>query len=164
MRRPPSSRGPIVYFIQAGEDGPIKIGTTTGWAETRMAAMQTGCPQKLRFLCYVPGGPDVEARLHGRFSSYRLQGEWFDPSESLVDYINSIKAGVARARSRKLQAQLPPPRYVVQDGNLVPTPEYVEQCKVTSDSAAKILDALGARPLARTEAELPLLPRIRRRS
>jgi hypothetical protein len=65
-----------VYFIQAGDDGPIKI----GWAlnpQRRLALFQTGHAAPLRIIRTVDGGPKEEAAFHGRFSASRIRGEWF---------------------------------------------------------------------------------------
>ena len=43
-----------VYFIQAGEDGPIKIGYAAN-VQRRIAALRTACPTELRELGYIDG-------------------------------------------------------------------------------------------------------------
>jgi hypothetical protein len=82
--RPP---GPVVYFIQAEGGGPIKIGVTTGSAETRLASLQTGSPVKLRIVTTTPGDPALERKLHHRFAAHRLHGEWFSPAPELLAFI-----------------------------------------------------------------------------
>lgn len=76
-----------VYFIQAADSGPIKIGFTTGDPRSRMASLQTGNPHPLRLLVVVPGTPEDEGSLHERFAQSRMQGEWFAPSPILIAFI-----------------------------------------------------------------------------
>lgn len=71
-----------VYFIQAEEGGPIKIGVAQD-PPKRLAEIQRTCPQKLRILATVPGGAPRERELHSKFADYRLHGEWFQPSNEL---------------------------------------------------------------------------------
>ena len=77
-----------VYFVQAGENGPIKIGVTSGDPMVRMAALQTGNPERLRMLGYVPGDRSREERAHSRFSDLRMQGEWFRAAPELLTFID----------------------------------------------------------------------------
>ena len=73
--------GEVIYILQAGEDGPVKIGRTAGnrlWA--RIAELQTGQHEHLRLLMIGAGGAAVESALHREFADRRLRGEWFEPS------------------------------------------------------------------------------------
>jgi len=81
----------VVYFIQAGIDGPIKVGVASDVA-ARVASLQVGCPFPLALLGTVPGGFSAERRLHSMFSEFRMQGEWFEPDWSVLNY---IKAAIA---------------------------------------------------------------------
>ena len=45
---------PVIYFISAGDGGPIKIGLTND-VEQRLASLQTGCPYKMVLLGAVAG-------------------------------------------------------------------------------------------------------------
>jgi hypothetical protein len=77
-----------IYFIQVGEDGPIKIGRTTKSPLGRMDSLQTGIPIPLWLLAiisHVDGS--AETMLHRRFSHLHIQGEWFKPEEELLTYI-----------------------------------------------------------------------------
>jgi hypothetical protein len=76
----------VIYFIQAGKAGPIKIGLTYD-VSLRLSILQIGSPLPLRLLAIQPGKRDVEISLHERFSALRLHGEWFEPAEELLDYI-----------------------------------------------------------------------------
>ena len=77
----------MIYFVQAGEGGPIKIGLTVNRLGMRLANLRVGCPQELKFLGYVPGGRATERELQERFEAYRVRGEWFRPCHDLLDFI-----------------------------------------------------------------------------
>lgn len=65
-----------VYFIQAGEGGPIKIGVSAN-VNHRLQMLQSANPAKLRLLGTVPGGRSVERQLYEALGDFRLMGEWF---------------------------------------------------------------------------------------
>lgn len=71
----------FVYFIQAGDSGPIKIGFTNN-VERRLSGLQTGCANPLNIIAKLPfkskaAASRYERELHDQFSPYRLTGEWF---------------------------------------------------------------------------------------
>lgn len=88
----------FVYFIQDGEDGPIKIGRT-GQAGVRLARMQTATPRKLRLLCTFPGASVMERSLHRAFASSHIQGEWFKPTLQLLSLIRELSGLWDRAEA-----------------------------------------------------------------
>jgi len=85
---PPSS---VVYFVQAGRNGPIKIGTTNDIAR-RLTQLQIGSPEEIMLVGMAAGDGELEDEWHQRFDSFRLRGEWFKPDASLLTAI----AGVTR--------------------------------------------------------------------
>lgn len=70
------SASSTVYFVQAIDGGPIKIGVTADLA-TRLRDLQIGSPQLLRLIASVPGDQRLETALHRHLSTHRLHGEWF---------------------------------------------------------------------------------------
>jgi hypothetical protein len=66
----------FVYFIQAGEHGPVKIGLSNK-PQRRIGQLQTGNPDELILRHVVPGTRDLEGRLHHRFRPALIRGEWF---------------------------------------------------------------------------------------
>lgn len=78
-----------VYFIQAVSGGLIKIGATTAQSpETRLAAMQAGCPVRLRILAVIRNPERFQEQLiHRLFADDRRHGEWFEPTPQLLAYI-----------------------------------------------------------------------------
>lgn len=78
-----------VYFIQAGEGGPVKIGTALN-PTTRVASLQTGHHAELRLLRTASGRRDIEARLHERFRHIHVRGEWYRWCDELRQFIETL--------------------------------------------------------------------------
>lgn len=79
----------MVYFFSNGKN--IKIGYTKNKVETRLQQLNTGSDSKLYCIGYIQGDLEKEKQLHRQFANDRVRknGEWFLPSDDLVDYINS---------------------------------------------------------------------------
>src|SRR5688572_29831146 len=77
-----------VYFVQAGESGPIKIGFARK-VQRRIATLQTGQHERLRLIADCPGSRGHEQEFHKALAAHRLDGEWFSPHE---DVMRAIKA------------------------------------------------------------------------
>ena len=71
----------MIYFIQAGEAGPVKIGYSRSreGAKKRLRDMATGHYETLHLRAVIPGEQIDEAELHAFWSHRRLRGEWFAP-------------------------------------------------------------------------------------
>lgn len=84
-----------VYFAQAIEGGPIKIGFTARPLAERLRELQTSSPATLRMLAEIPNADaGLERRLHNDFGDRRLHSEWFTPNE-LLEGIVAHYAGAA---------------------------------------------------------------------
>lgn len=81
----------MIYFVQSGTSGPIKIGYTRKSIESRLTTLQTGHPEKLICLGTVEGDLKKEKEIHIRFQKFRKQGEWFEPADSILSYIQESK-------------------------------------------------------------------------
>ena len=77
----------MIYFIQAGEYGPVKIGFTDCGIKKRIDQMQSGNHRKLNIIGYMFGTVKKEKELHKKFDEYRLLGEWFFASPELLSFI-----------------------------------------------------------------------------
>lgn len=75
------------YFIQAGENGPIKIGKA-GDVDKRLRDLQVSNHEELRLLLVLPRA-DVERFIHRRFAHCRRRGEWFEPTEDLLRFVTT---------------------------------------------------------------------------
>jgi hypothetical protein len=82
----------VIYFIQQGSDGPIKIGHT-GFesVSSRIKALQTASPFMLRLLVTMEGDLEKEKILYSQFKAYRLHGEWFQPCVEVLAYISNLE-------------------------------------------------------------------------
>ena len=69
--------GGYTYFIQAGDDGPIKIGRASD-VHRRLKELQTASHERLRLLAVIRG--DHERSMHKFCGDSRLHGEWFRPT------------------------------------------------------------------------------------
>lgn len=76
----------MIYFIQCGENGLIKIGYSYS-PEKRLSELQTGSPIPLKILTTIPGDIDSEFKLHKQFDDFRANGEWFYPVKPVLDFI-----------------------------------------------------------------------------
>jgi hypothetical protein len=82
----------FVYVIGDGWDGPVKIGISAR-PGNRLRALQTSSPHKLRVLVKFLGTQKDEATLHRPFAAYRMEGEWFQRSKPINDFIADVASG-----------------------------------------------------------------------
>ncbi len=76
----------MIYFIQSGYGGPIKIGKTNDvWR--RLGDIQTHNPEKLTILGVLDETPGMEMHLHVLFRDLRIRGEWYKPRHRLRKWI-----------------------------------------------------------------------------
>src|SRR5690606_34675641 len=77
----------MIYFLQGEKTRRIKIGFTTRLIRSRIMALQTGSPDKLRFVGACPGDERVERELHFTFREHHSHGEWFNEAPELTHHI-----------------------------------------------------------------------------
>ena len=77
----------MIYFIQAGAKGPIKIGYTSNNIEQRMNDLQCASHKQLYLLGIMDGEMVDEKVLHEQFNEYKIRGEWFSPAMKIRAYI-----------------------------------------------------------------------------
>jgi hypothetical protein len=80
-----------IYMVQAGKDGPVKIGITNKLS-SRLVSIQVSCPYKIRVVSVISNCTyQNERELHEKYKRFRIHGEWFD--KAILDHINDdIKA------------------------------------------------------------------------
>ena len=83
-----NSDGDKVYFIQGDKTKRIKIGYTRN-VKKRIKRMQLS--EKIKILLVLDGGQELESQLHEEFKDYHIHGEWFTPSDKLIEFIQSDK-------------------------------------------------------------------------
>lgn len=93
---------PGVYGIQAGDNGPIKIGESADVLK-RIRSLRTGHHEALRIV-YFDWQADrvtrkaIERRLHQQFRGRRLRGEWF--SADILPELEEIQFPAELIRTR----------------------------------------------------------------
>lgn len=78
---------PVVYFVQDGLGGPIKIGRTDH-LRARLNTLQSAHARKLIILGLLADWPGLEDQMHALFTKERMVGEWFSPSLELLKFIS----------------------------------------------------------------------------
>lgn len=95
----------LVYFMQAGQDGPIKIGVALD-IRKRFAGLVSGCPDPLIVLGHISGDRKLEQRLHRVLRDSRRHQEWFnltDDTQCLVQDALSLPADTFLSRVRQFE-------------------------------------------------------------
>lgn len=96
-------RNEVVYFVRCGVGGPIKIGRTTALM-ARARSIQANAPGSIHIVAAIMGSADLEAALHRRFDSHRLNGEWFAAAPVL-----EFLAGLSEVAVRSLAVDVATP-------------------------------------------------------
>lgn len=76
----------MIYFVQATNGGPIKIGTTIRLSE-RLQALAREAGEDLKVVAVTQGSFPEESSLHRRFAHLRVVNEWFEPGDDLLGFI-----------------------------------------------------------------------------
>ena len=72
----------MIYLIQAGGGGPVKIGVAKD-PQKRLRALQTAHSEKLYIRNLIPALHENERILHERLKEHQLMGEWFKPVDDV---------------------------------------------------------------------------------
>ena len=78
----------MIYFVQQGNDGPVKIGYAA-IVENRIRHLQVSSPYPLILLASSPGSTIDEKKIHAILKKHRLNGEWFEPHPEVFDFIKT---------------------------------------------------------------------------
>jgi hypothetical protein len=77
----------VIYFVQATDGGPVKIGTTVNLS-SRLASLQSEVGKPLCVLAVADGGVDEEGAIHRRFDHLRNKpSEWFIADDELTGFV-----------------------------------------------------------------------------
>ena len=112
----------VIYFIQCGKNGPIKIGKTSRKLSIRLSNMQTDCPYKLKCIWLYRGDEYTEETIHKKFKSEHIRGEWFHPSKQLLQFIednlsNTFEIKTPNGRNIYFIERMSGQDYVCYSGN-----------------------------------------------
>ena len=80
----------MVYFIQAGENGPIKIGTSTV-PQIHLDRLQQGNHEELNLVAEIPGERNLEKKVRADLEAFERGRQWFYPTDEVLDYIEKMQ-------------------------------------------------------------------------
>lgn len=99
----------MIYFVQAGDGGPIKVGFTNN-IERRFSSATTDNPADLKILGVCSGTSRYEKALHARFHAHHVRGEWFADCSEIREFIgknctaHAVPAGSQKKRLSPITA------------------------------------------------------------
>jgi hypothetical protein len=111
----------VVYFVQAVDGGPIKIGTSIRLTE-RLRSLARDAGKELCVLAVVDGSYGEERSLHRRFAHLNVVNELFEPGADLLGFI--VEAG----REWDGTDDVPPKN----DVSVKMDAKVVEECRIAS--------------------------------
>lgn len=76
----------MIYFIRSDDGSKIKIGWT-GDLKRRLPELSSQFDCKFEVLAIADGRLNEESSLHDKFAKFRIEREFFEPSDELLDYI-----------------------------------------------------------------------------
>lgn len=74
----------VVYFAQRHSDGLVKIGHTTDLKRRMQRLRRDECDRAITVIGVRAGGHRLEQWLHRLFAGDRVRGEWFRPSDRVL--------------------------------------------------------------------------------
>ena len=80
----------MVYFIQAGNNGPIKIGVSSV-PQMHLDRLQQGNHEELRLIAEIPGERSLEQKVQADLKAFELERKWFHATDEVLDYIKKIQ-------------------------------------------------------------------------
>ena len=80
----------MVYFIQAGDNGPIKIGKSDTPRE-HVKILQQGSYEELKLIAQIPGDRSLEKKVRGDLKAFERGRKWFEATDEVLDYIEKIQ-------------------------------------------------------------------------
>jgi hypothetical protein len=78
-----------VYFLRVKGTDEVKIGYSVR-LNKRVGEINVSHSRDLELIATVSGGIDAEGRLHRRFASYRIRGEWYRLEGKLAEYVKKL--------------------------------------------------------------------------
>jgi len=88
-----------IYFLTAGEGGPIKIGKTKDIIN-RISVLQTGNHVELILLRLSRGNRNDEKMWHEKYDYLKIRGEWFAPDENILKEIYKLDIALANSYNK----------------------------------------------------------------
>ncbi len=80
----------MIYIIQAGEDGPVRIEETID-PEKWLRVQQRYHYQELRIIQQIPGGPEQKAEISSTIQEHLIRNGWYRAVTDVIDFIRELK-------------------------------------------------------------------------
>lgn len=80
-----------IYVVGNKEHKVCKIGFSRNVFK-RISGIQTGCPFLLEIFCIINGDIATEKKLHKKYASIKLSGEWFKYEGKLKESISKVES------------------------------------------------------------------------
>ena len=80
----------MVYFIQAGTNGPIKIGASTV-PQIHLDRLQQGNHEELKIVAEIPGERSLGNKVRSDLKAFERERQWFNPTDEVLDYIEKMQ-------------------------------------------------------------------------
>ncbi len=105
----------MVYFMQATEGGPVKIGHSAD-VDRRRTTLEGFYGKELAVLATLPGGRKEERQIHSRFAHLRIgRTEQFRPAIDLMEFIGRpLLVGANPEATEDVQSDLSGRRFASQ--------------------------------------------------
>ncbi len=81
----------MVYFIQAGANGPIKIGASTV-PQIHLNRLQQGNHEALKIVAEIPGEQNLEKKVRDDLKAFERGRKWFEATDEVLDYIEKVQS------------------------------------------------------------------------
>lgn len=104
----------MIYFVQAGENGPIKIGHANR-VHLRIDSLQTGCPDELILIRAVDLNHETEWDMHRLFKNSHIRGEWYKRTDKLLGFIENLCVDNRRRLNRRASDRRKSDRRILRD-------------------------------------------------
>lgn len=113
----------MIYFIQSADGtGPIKIGYSAQ-LKVRLEDIQRYSPVRLKVVSTIKGGLKKERMIHKYFDKVRLWGEWFEPTQELLDFIPN-PFGIKKEMLPKKEPKIKPTEPKLEQSGIMPEDRY----------------------------------------
>jgi hypothetical protein len=129
----------MIYFIRDGD--AVKIGYAIN-PRSRLTTLRTGNSRPISILGVMDGSLDDEHRLHQRFTSEHIRGEWFKLTPQIIQFIEEncrpvievgrVDTSEAKTRLSRRGVAAPPPKTEAVHR----VKEWLESCIIKGDGAS----------------------------
>ena len=105
----------MLYFIQGTQTGNVKIGHTTDRFIKRFAEAATLSSDPTICIGTTDGDSEAQVNLHRRFAHLRSHGEWFRPSNELLEFISNLPISIYTGKTYEQVLKASHPKRKIED-------------------------------------------------